>query len=283
MKKWCFSEGQPMKELKKEWIQTMKLIENIKLKYKKHLFVFEELTKRDFKQKYKRTVLGMGWSVLSPLLMLLIMRVVFTQFFGRHAEHYTTYLFAGNIVMAFFREATQGGMMALMGNKHIFSRINVPKYLFLLSKNVSSIINFGLTLVVFFFFAALDGITFTWEFLLLIYPIFCLIVLNLGVGLILSALCVFFQDIRHLYDIFLMFLQYVSAIFYYVDAYPVATQRVFLANPVYCIITYIRQIVIENRIPSLEMHVLILVYALLVLGIGALIYKKKNHKFLYYV
>lgn len=261
----------------------MKLIENIKAKYKKHLFVFEELTKRDFKQKYKRTVLGMGWSILSPLLMLLIMRVVFTQFFGRHAEHYTTYLFAGNIVMAFFREATQGGMVALVGNKHIFTRINVPKYLFLLSKNVSSIINFGLTLAIFFFFAALDGITFTWEFVLLIYPIFCLIVLNLGVGLILSALCVFFRDIRHLYDIFLMFLQYVSAIFYYVDAYPVATQRVFLANPVYCIITYIRQIVIENRIPSLEMHVLILVYALLVLGIGALIYKKKNHKFLYYV
>ena len=100
--------------------------------FKKHQFLLEELIKRDFKKKYKRSVLGMGWSVLSPLLMLLVMRLVFTQIFGRGIEHYTTYLFCGNLVFAFFNESTTQGMSSLMSNTAIFSKVNVPKYLFLL-------------------------------------------------------------------------------------------------------------------------------------------------------
>ncbi|WP_418846041.1 ABC transporter permease, partial [Pyramidobacter piscolens] len=78
-------------------------------KYRKHQFLFEELVKRDFKKKYKRNVLGMGWSILSPLLTLLVMRLVFTHFFGRNMLHYTTYLFCGNLVFAYFSESTSQG------------------------------------------------------------------------------------------------------------------------------------------------------------------------------
>ena len=164
-------------------------------KLKQHQFLFEELVKRDFKKKYKRTVLGMAWSVLSPLLMLLVMRMVFTQFFGRNTPHYTTYLFCGNLVFSYFNEATSQGMTSLMGNASIFSNVNVPKYLFLFSKNVQTLINFGLTLCVFFVFCVLDNITFTWKLICLVYPIACLVLFNIGVGLILSALCGFFRDI----------------------------------------------------------------------------------------
>ncbi|MBP3657259.1 MAG: ABC transporter permease [Clostridia bacterium] len=252
-------------------------------KCRKHQFLFEELVKRDFKQKYKRTVLGMGWSILSPLLTLLVMRLVFTQFFGRNTSHYTTYLFAGNLVFSFFKESTTGGMSALMGNKHIFTKINVPKYIFLLTKNVSSIINFGLTLCVFFLFAALDGITFRVSFLALLFPIACLIVFNIGVGLILSALFVFFRDISYLYDIFTLLLMYMSAIFYQVDAYAPAIQRLFYINPLYCVITYVRTVVIDGVIPGPGLHLLIVFYAAVAMLLGGLMYKKKNHKFLYYV
>ena len=129
-------------------------------KFSQYRFMFEELVKRDFKKKYKRTVLGMGWSVLSPLLQLLVMRLVFTQFFGNQIAHYTTYLFCGNLIYSYFRESTNGGMSSLMSNASIFTKINVPKYLFLLSKNMSSLINFGLTLCVFFVFALIDGVSF---------------------------------------------------------------------------------------------------------------------------
>ena len=93
-------------------------------KIKKYQFLFEELVKRDFKQKYKRTVLGMAWSVLSPLLQLLIMRIVFSQFFGREIAHYTTYLFCGNLIFSYFKESTMGGMNSLLMNADIFSKVN---------------------------------------------------------------------------------------------------------------------------------------------------------------
>ena len=155
--------------------------------------------------------------------------------------------------------------------------------MFLITKNVSCICNFGLTLLVFFLFAALDGITFTWKFLLLVYPVACLVLLNIGMGLILSALYVFFRDTQYLYDVFLTLLTYLSAIFYRVDGYAPAIQRLFMLNPVYCIIRYIRMIVIDGMIPSLAHHGLMLLYAVLVLTIGGLIYKRNNQKFLYYV
>ena len=157
-------------------------------KLKRHQFLFEELVKRDFKKKYKRTVLGMAWSVLSPLMTLLVMRLVFTQFFGRGMEHYTTYLFCGNLIFSCFNESTSQGMTSLMGNANIFTKVNVPKYLFLLSKNVQTLINFALTLAVFFVFCLLDQITFTWKFILLLYPVLCLVLFNIGVGMVLSAL-----------------------------------------------------------------------------------------------
>lgn len=259
------------------------MIEKCKNKLRKHQFLFEELVKRDFKQKYKRTVLGMWWSVLSPLLTLLVMRLVFTQFFGRNMPHYTTYLFAGNLMFSYYREATTGGMNALMANKHIFTKINVPKYIFLLTKNVSAVINFGLTLLVFFLFAAIDGVAFSWKFITILYPILCLMVFNIGVGLILSALFVFFRDISYLYDVFTMLLMYMSAIFYTVDSYSPTIQRVFLLNPVYCAIKYVRLVVLDGVIPSVQFHLLLAAYAALALLLGGLVYKKKNHEFLYYV
>ena len=246
-------------------------------------FLFSELAKRDFKQKYKRTVLGMGWSIMSPLLTLLVMRLVFTHFFGRNMEHYTTYLFCGNLVYSYFKESTTGGMNALMANSGIITKINIPKYMFLLSKNVSSLINFSLTLVVFFIFAAIDDIRFGSHFVALVYPIICLVVFNIGMGLILSALFVFFRDTGYLYDIFTLLLMYMSAIFYQIDGYSPMVQRLFLCNPIFCYIKYFRVVVIGGSIPSLAYHGLCALYALIVLGIGCWIYKKNNHKFLYYM
>lgn len=250
---------------------------------KQYQFLFEELVKRDFKTKYKRTVLGMAWSVLSPLLMLLVMRLVFTQFFGRTTEHYTIYLFCGNLVFSYFSESTGQGMTSLMGNAGIFSKVNVPKYLFLFSKNVQTLINFGLTLCVFFLFCIIDQIAFTWKFVLLVYPIACLMLFNIGVGLILSALFVFFRDIQYLWKIFTQLLMYMSAIFYTIDKYSQTAQYLFLLNPVYLFIRYFRKIVIEATIPTVWFHLLMMADVLIVLGVGCWMYKKYNHRFLYYV
>lgn len=258
------------------------MIKSLK-KLEEHKFLFTELVKRDFKKKYKRTYFGMLWSVLAPLLSLLVMSLVFTQFFGRSTPHYTIYLFCGNIVFSYFTDSTNGGMGSLLGNSGIFTKINVPKYLFLFSRNMSSLINFGLTLGVFFIFCIIDGITFTPAFLLLIYPILCLVIFNLGTGLILSALFVFFRDMQYLWSVFTQLLMYMSAIFYNVSQFDEGVQKLFLLNPIYVYISYFRAIVIDNTIPSLTLHLLAVGYALVAFGIGALLYKKYNHRFLYYV
>lgn len=250
---------------------------------KKHQFLFEELVKRDFKKKYKRTVLGMAWSVLSPLLTLLVMRLVFSQFFGRTMEHYTTYLFCGNLVFAFFNESASQGMTSLLDNSGIFTKVNVPKYMFLLSKNVQCLLNFGLTLCVFFVLCVLDHITFTWKFILLLVPICGLVLFNIGLGLILSALFVFFRDVQYLWSVFTTLLMYMSAIFYTVDSFGPVIQKVFMLNPVYVFISYFRKIVIYGTIPELWHHLIMLLDILVMVGIGCWMYKKNNHKFLYYV
>ena len=114
---------------------------------KQHQFLFGELVKRDFAKKYKRTILGMAWSILSPLMNLLIMWLVFSNLLGSNVHHYVIYLFAGQLVFSYFTDATNLGMTSLVGNAGIFTKVNIPKYLFLFSQNVSSLINFGLGLV----------------------------------------------------------------------------------------------------------------------------------------
>ena len=170
-----------------------------------------------------------------------------------------------------------------MGNAGIFTNVNVPKYLFLISKNIQAFINFLLTLVLLFVFVAIDGLAFTWKFLLLLYPICGLVLFNIGVGMILSTLFVFFRDIKYLYDVLVRLVMYTSAIFYNVNRYPEAARKLFFINPVYTFIYYLRSIVISAEIPSLEAHLMILIHVVLAVGIGCCMYKKYSRRFLYYV
>ena len=252
-------------------------------KLKQHHFLLEELVKRDFKKKYKGTILGMGWSILSPLITLLVMRLIFTQFFGQGMAHYTTYLFCGNLIFAYFSDASAQGMRVFRENCDIFSKVKVPKYLFLFSINIQALINFSLTICVFFLFCAFDGITFTWKFLILIYPIGMLWVFNIGVGLILSTMFVLFKDIKYLWTIFTQLLMYSSAIFYTIEQYEPMMQKAFFLNPIYLFISYFRSIVIYSTIPSIWVHLLILGWTVIVIALGSLTYKKCNTKFLYYI
>ena len=252
-------------------------------RFRGYQFLFEELVKRDFKTKYKRTMLGIAWSMLSPLLTLLVMRLVFTQFFGGSINHYTTYLFCGTLVFSFFSDSTNQGMLALVSNAHIFTKVNVPKYLFLLSKAVQTLINFGLTLCVFFLFCWLDNVTFTWKLLLLIYPIGCLMIFNIGIGFILSALFVFFKDIQYLWGIFMQLLMYMSAIFYTIDHFPERMQFLFNLNPVFVYIRFFRRLVIDSVVPSPQSFALAAFYAIAALLFGGWMYRHYNQRFLYYV
>lgn len=252
-------------------------------KAKKHQFLFEELVKRDFTLKYKRTILGMVWSILSPLCTLLIMWTVFRDILGSNINHFAIYMFIGQVVYSFFNDATMQGMTSLLDNAGIFTKVNVPKYLFLLSKNISSLINFGLTFILLIVFVLLDGLTVDTTYIMLLYPIGCLILFNIGLGLILSALFVFFRDMQYLWGVVSQLIMWVSAIFYSVEDLEASLQNMFFFNPLYSFISYFRYIILDGAIPSVSTHLIILGYTILVLALGAFAYKKYNHEFLYYV
>ena len=252
-------------------------------RYRKYKFLFKQLVKRDFTRKYKRTILGMGWSIISPLANLIIMYLVFNNLFGNNVNHYAIYLFAGQLVFSYFTDATNMGMTALLNNAGIFTKVNVPKYLFLFSQNISSLINFALTMVVFFVFVAIEGIPFNWVFLMLLFPTGCMIVFNTGLGLILSALQVFFRDMQYLWGIATQMIMWLSAIFYTLDSFPEQVRELYNLNPLFVYISYFRSIVLDGVIPSMRCHVLCAAYALIAFFLGCMMYRRYNQEFLYYV
>lgn len=254
----------------------------IAARWRKHNFLFEELVKRDFKKRYKRTVLGILWSMLNPLLQLFVMTLVFGVFFAGDQPHYTVFVFSGLLVFNFFSESTTQGMSSLVANSGIYAKVRVPKYLFLLSQNVSSLLNFGITLAVFFAFALLDGIAFGPRFLLLVYPVLTLTAFNIGMGLVLSALFVFFKDVQYLYGILTRLIMWMSAIFYNVEAFSQTAQRLFLLNPVFAHIHYFRLVVLHGLVPAWHIHLVCAGYALGSLAVGAFFYRRYNYRFIYY-
>ena len=260
----------------------IKTLDSLGSKFQHRRFLFKQLVYRDFKSRYKRAILGVLWSMLSPLLYFSAQALVFTFIFSR-AEHYISYLITGNIVYYYFSDATTQGMCSLSSNAGIISKIRVPKEIFLFSKNISSFVNFLLTMIIMFIIVALDGMPYHWKFFLLIVPIVCISAFNVGVGYILSALFVFFKDIQYLYNILCRLLIYFSAIFYYVEAFPDWIRKMFWINPLYCYIYYFRQIVVYDNIPGFWVHFLCVLYPLIFLVIGKIIYKVYDNKFAYYL
>ena len=251
-------------------------------KIKQYRFLFEELTKRDFKKKYKRTLLGVLWSVISPFVTFLVQYFVFGYIFRRHDTQFVIYLLSGTLMYNFFTNATTAGMFSMYSNGGILSKVNVPKSLFVLSSNSAAIFNFLLTLVIYFVFMVFCHVSFGIHLLMMIFPILCLIIFNIGMSYILSSLFVFFRDMQYLYQIFTMLLMYMSAIFYEIDRFPENLRFVFDINPIYHFITYIRQLVIYAVIPDFTSHIICLAFAFGMLAIGYFVHKKTEQKYVYY-
>lgn len=251
-------------------------------KIKQYRFLFEELTKRDFKKKYKRTLLGVLWSVISPFVTFLVQYFVFGYIFRRHDTQFVIYLLSGTLMYNFFTNATTAGMFSMYSNGGILSKVNVPKSLFVLSSNSAAIFNFLLTLVIYFVFMVFCHVSFGIHLLMMIFPILCLIIFNIGMSYILSSLFVFFRDMQYLYQIFTMLLMYMSAIFYEIDRFPENLRFVFDINPIYHFITYIRQLVIYAAVPDFTSHIICLAFAFGMLAIGYFVHKKTEQKYVYY-
>ena len=270
----------------------MTKVKNIWNNFKKYQFLMSQLITRDFKVKYKRSVLGVVWSLLYPVLMMTVMAMVFSQMFRFSVEgiNYLVYLMTGIIMFQYFSEATNNAMTSVVGNFGLINKVYIPKYIFPVAKCIFVGINFVLTLIPWIILIILTQFglgtypaTINWYYLLIPYIFFCFFLFTVGIGLLISCISVFLRDMFYIYGIVLTILTYFTPIMYDINILDSWIQRILKLNPLYHYITFARTIILYDQIPSVKSFVICGVSAVAVLIIGIVIFKKNQDKFIYYM
>lgn len=250
---------------------------------RRNYFILSTLVSRDFKLKYRRSFLGVLWSVLKPLAMMVVLAAVFSYMFKFNIENFPLYLILGNTLFALMSDSTSAGMSSILDNAPLIKKIKVEKMLFPLEKVFSELVNFAISLIavviVFLYFHLTPTITIICLPLLLIYMVlFCG-----GLCLLLAALSVFFRDMMHLWTVLLTAWTYATPLFYPIDLLAPWMMKAMQFNPMYHYVTYYRDILLWNTFPSLQMNLLCLGMGVACFLIGYFVFRKVEGKFILYV
>ncbi len=270
----------------------MQSIKNILNNFKRYKFLMGQLILRDFKVKYKRSVLGVIWSLLYPILMMAVMALVFSQMFRFNVEgvNYLVYLLTGIIMFQYFSEASNNAMTSIVFNFGLLNKVYIPKYIFPLAKCIFVGINFVLTLIPWIIIIIITQFglgtypaSINIYYLIIPYIFLCLFLFTVGIGLFLSCVSVFLRDVFYIYGIILTIWQYFTPIFYSIEILPQKLQMLFNFNPLYQYITAVRTIVLYGQCPSLSNLGICALFSIGMLLIGIIVFKKNQDKFIYYI
>lgn len=241
-------------------------------------FLLKQLVKRDFTSKYKESALGIVWSVLSPLCMMMVYTIIFSTFFRRQIENYPVYLLTGRILYTLFVSATTGAMRSIRGNKSILNKIYVPRYMFALASITYEFINFLISFVILFLVMFLTGAEFHLMIFASLIPLTLFMLLIFGVGLILAVLNTYFSDIQHIYSILTVILMYACAIFYPMEIVPASAQIVFTLNPVYITIDCFRSTIMYGVFPDISSLLYLAIFSIMIFAVGFLLFRIQENK-----
>ncbi len=251
----------------------------------KYSMLLVELVKRDIKVRYKGSALGIIWSVVNPLLLMLVMSLVFGMIFQFKIPHFVVYLITGQVFFGFMNEATTLSMNSIVSSGSLLRKIYIPKYIFPASKVLSTLVNLGFNLISVLVIMAIDGVTFSWALLMTPIAVFYLFLFTLGLGLILATIVVFFRDVQHIYGVITLAWTYLTPIFYpvsLVEKLPEGFQTAFKMNPMFQYIDYFRTIVLEQRVPGLEANATCLLIGVITFLLGVIVFRRNQYKFLNY-
>lgn len=262
-----------------------KYINNIKYVYKKYYFLMQQLVSRDFKVKYKRSYLGIVWSLLYPILMMAVMAIIFSNVFkfSTPGVNYLVYLMTGLTLFNYFSEASNLAMSSVVANFSLINKVYIPKYIFPLSKCLFVGINFLLTLIPLYAVILLTGTGLNWFHLLLPYAFLCLFLFTIGMGFILATISVFMRDMFYIYGIIISIWTYMTPIMYDINMLSSKFATILKLNPLYQFINFARTIILYGHCPTIGQWAGCGISALIVLLFGIYIFKKKQDKFIYYV
>lgn len=256
---------------------------NALIAVKKYSFLIEQLVLRDFKTKYKRSVLGVFWSFLNPFLTMSVQYIIFSRAFNRDIPNYAVYLLVGIVLFNFFKEACDMTLMAIVDNANLIKKVYIPKYIYPLTKLLSTVINLGVSLLPLLIMILITGVEIHKSIVLALYFLFCLVVFSLGVGLMLSSSMVFFRDVKFLWNVLTMVWMYGTPIFYPEDILPDQFRFILQLNPLYHFLKNTRLCILNGISPEPVVYVQCLLIAVAALLVGALIFRRTQDRFILYL
>ena len=242
--------------------------------------LLQELVARDIKIKYRKSILGVLWTLLNPLFMMIVLSVVFSNIFRFDVENFPLYLLSGQVIFNFFVDCTTSSMTSIIGSAALIKKIYIPKYLFVISKVLSCSINLMAS------FTALICVTLVMRMelhvtlLLVIVPLIFLVMFSLGVSMILASMAVKFRDIIHLYSVFTTALLYLTPVIYPMSILPEKIKMLVMLNPITNIVMMFRNLYMYNTLPSFGSFFVAAAESILICVLGAYVFWKKKDEFI---
>ena len=261
------------------------------LAFWRYRYLLYNLVSRDFKLKYRRSVLGVVWSVLNPLLMCLVYWAVFSSLMdmrGSGIDNFPVFLMCGQLLFNFFNEATSTSMSSIIYAAPLLKKVYIPKYIFPLEKCCFAMVNCVFSFVALLLVMIFTGSPFHLTVIQAVYPLVTLFFFSLGISLFLAAGTVFFRDIQHIWSVFITALLYFSAIFY--DPAQMTfniggfnMQQIIALNPIYWYITGFRRAVMWGQGLDLRMFEVCGACAILSMAVGVTVFRKTQDRFVLHI
>lgn len=250
----------------------------------KYRFLLSNLIGRDLKVKYRRSKLGVMWSVLNPLLMMLVMTAVFSTFFRFDIPNYPVYLLSGQLLFTFFNDSTTAAMGSVLFSAPLIKKVYVPKYIFPLEKSCFSFVNMLFSMVALLLIMIITGAPFYASTVAAVIPLFTMFIFCMGVGLFLAAGAVYFRDVMHFWSVIIMALNYATPIFYPETIWN-GTFMYYIGklNPLYWYVGTFRDCVINGIFPSTLQIALCSIFAVIALVVGAFVFNKSQDNFILHI
>ena len=249
----------------------------------RYRYLLYELVKKGITLKYRRSYLGIIWSLLEPVLTTIVLTVVFGTLFGRKDRSFPLYILSGRLLYSFFSQGTKGALRSIRGNAGMIKKVYVPKYLYPLSTVLFNFIIFVLSLIVLVLLGIFTGNYPNLRWLGIIFPLLVLLAMTFGVGMILATVAVYFRDMEYLWDVLLMIVMYTCAIFYYPDRLLKSGYYwVLTLNPLYGVIVNVRHIVFSEALEWPRMAYAVL-FAAASIVIGVFLFQRRQDDFILYI
>ncbi|MDE6025515.1 MAG: ABC transporter permease [Lachnospiraceae bacterium] len=246
----------------------------------KYRNLLKELVKKGIKLKYRRSYLGIVWSLLEPLLQTVVLTIVFGTLYGREDKTFPVYILTARLLYGFFSTSTRSAVKSIRSNSGLIKKVYVPKYLYPLSVVLYDYVIFLISLIVLFFTSLVLGVHPTIYLLQAPIALILIFLLSYGVSMIMATIGVFFRDMEYLWSVALMLIMYTCAIFYYPEKL-LESKWAFLLkyNPLYCIIDIFRSSIFGRAIDKSYL-IYASAFSIVTIFIGCIYFKKEQDKFI---